>query len=231
MDVEVRRDADNRGESGKYAHTDRQSTEPVSVWKGRDEYKLFFAPDASVQFDIAGIAAALDLAALFDTQRARRRAAGQYRVREGLEAGRNKRGLDGNGYKSTDGMGDAVRDQPSGSWPYLGLADTVCAGTFVWTDLEAGDPAQGRLFAAWYVYGAVHFYRKSGENSGIQQLFTAGDAGAGSTDRGICEPGHEQCTGSDSALWFYGSVSGADYRNKSWRTWHTDCIHGKPDQL
>ena len=102
---------------------------------------------------------------------------------------------------------------------------------FVWTDLETGDSAQGRLFAAWYVYGAVHFYRKSGENSGIQQLFTAGDAGAGSTDRGICEPGHEQCTGSDSALWFYGSVSGADYRNKFWRTWHTDCIHGKPDQL
>ena len=67
MDAEVRRDADNRGESWKYAHTDRQSTEPVSVWKGRDEYKLFFAPDASVQFDIAGIAAALDLAALFDT--------------------------------------------------------------------------------------------------------------------------------------------------------------------
>ncbi len=35
--------------------------------------------------------------------------------------------------KSTDGMGDAVRDEPSGSWPYSGLADTVCAGTFVWT--------------------------------------------------------------------------------------------------
>ena len=162
MDVEVRRDADSRGESWKYAHTDRQSTESVSVWKGRNEYKLFFSPDASVQLDITGIAAALDLAALFDAKRVRRRAAGQYRVREGLEAGRNKRGLDGNGYKSTDGMGDAVRDQPSGSWPYSGLADTVCACTFVWTDLEAGDPAQGRLFAAWYVYGAVHFYRKSG---------------------------------------------------------------------
>ena len=76
MDAEVRRDADSRGESWKYAHTDRQSTESVSVWKGRNEYKLFFSPDASVQLDITGIAAALDLAALFDAKRVRRRAAG-----------------------------------------------------------------------------------------------------------------------------------------------------------
>ena len=76
MDAEVRCDADNRGESWKYAHTDRQSTESVSVWKGRNEYKLFFSPDASVQLDITGIAAALDLAALFDAKRVRRRAAG-----------------------------------------------------------------------------------------------------------------------------------------------------------
>ena len=36
----------------------------------------FFSPDASVQLDITGIAAALDLAALFDAKRVRRRAAG-----------------------------------------------------------------------------------------------------------------------------------------------------------
>ena len=67
--------------------------------EGQDEYKLFFAPDASVQFDIAGIAAALDLAALLIHRESTEER--QDIQSPGRSGSRKKQaGLDGNGYKT-----------------------------------------------------------------------------------------------------------------------------------